>query len=272
MLSVVRAGRVDRLQHLAQEAVVGARGVLGRELDVGARACARASPPSTACCSALLGRDLELVLQVDGGGGEEGVDHAGGARAASALPAGLDVASLACSGRAPRPWRPSPSSAIACDRLEVARRGDREAGLDHVDAEPLELARDAQLLGRVMLQPGDCSPSRSVVSKIVTRSLIVLLLPACPRPCAPRRRPSPPPRRGTASSCAAAPPPARASGCARPCACALNFGRPASFSAIQRFANCAALDLVEDPLHLLLRLARSRCAGPPCSRRTRRCR
>ena len=33
------------------------------------------------------------------------------------------------------------------DRLEVAGRGGREAGLDHVDLEPRELARDLELLG-----------------------------------------------------------------------------------------------------------------------------
>ena len=41
---------------------------------------------------------------------------------------------------------------LAGDRLnglEVARRGDREAGLDDVDAEPRELVRDLELLGRV---------------------------------------------------------------------------------------------------------------------------
>ena len=33
--------------------------------------------------------------------------------------------------------------------LEIARRGDRESSFDHVDAEPRELLRDLQLLGRV---------------------------------------------------------------------------------------------------------------------------
>ena len=40
------------------------------------------------------------------------------------------------------------------DRLEVARRGDREAGLDHVDAQPRELLRDLQLLLRVQRDAG----------------------------------------------------------------------------------------------------------------------
>jgi hypothetical protein len=40
------------------------------------------------------------------------------------------------------------------DRLEVARRGDREPGLDHVDAQPRELVRDLELLDRVQRDAG----------------------------------------------------------------------------------------------------------------------
>ena len=57
------------------------------------------------------------------------------------------------------------------DRLEVAVRRDREAGLDHVDAHGLEDLGDAELLvRRSSSSPGDCSPSRKVVSKMMTRS------------------------------------------------------------------------------------------------------
>ena len=45
----------------------------------------------------------------------------------------------------PQMTGPSTSRAIACDRLEVAGRGDREAGLDHVDAEPRQLVGDLEL-------------------------------------------------------------------------------------------------------------------------------
>ena len=38
-------------------------------------------------------------------------------------------------------------------RLEVTWRGDRESSLDHVDAEPRQLLRDLQLLGRVERDP-----------------------------------------------------------------------------------------------------------------------
>ncbi len=40
------------------------------------------------------------------------------------------------------------------DRLEVAGRGDREAGLDHVDAEARELLCDLDLLLRVQRDAG----------------------------------------------------------------------------------------------------------------------
>jgi len=53
----------------------------------------------------------------------------------------------------------------ALDGLEVARRGDREAGFDHIHAQTRELLRDLKLLLRVQRDAGDCSPSRSVVSR-----------------------------------------------------------------------------------------------------------
>src|SRR5581483_11716520 len=39
-------------------------------------------------------------------------------------------------------------------RLEIPGRGDRKAGLDHVDPEPRELLRDLDLLLRVQRDPG----------------------------------------------------------------------------------------------------------------------
>ena len=57
------------------------------------------------------------------------------------------------------------------DRLEVARRGDREAGFDDVDVQPRELVGDLELLGRVERDARRLLPSRSVVSKICTWSM-----------------------------------------------------------------------------------------------------
>ena len=44
------------------------------------------------------------------------------------------------------------------DGLEVPRRGDREAGLDHVHPEPRELVRDLELLLLVERDPGRLLP------------------------------------------------------------------------------------------------------------------
>ena len=77
-------------------------------------------------------------------GGEEDVD----ARRLAALQRLGGAARCRGRWRAPasRPSSPRIAWAIALHRLEVAVRRRGEAGLDHVDLEPLELARDAQLL------------------------------------------------------------------------------------------------------------------------------
>ena len=63
------------------------------------------------------------------------------------------------------------SAATVAHRLGVGLGGDREARFDHVHAERVELAGELQLLGHASSEnPGACSPSRSVVSKIVMRS------------------------------------------------------------------------------------------------------
>ena len=65
---------------------------------------------------------------------------------------------------------PSTLREISCDRLEVAGRGDREAGLDHVDAEPRPSCWAISTFSAVFSEiPGDCSPSLRVVSKMWTR-------------------------------------------------------------------------------------------------------
>src|SRR5439155_14316281 len=45
--------------------------------------------------------------------------------------------------------RPFDFAGDGLDRLEIPRRGDGEAGLDHVHAEVLERMRNLQLLGQV---------------------------------------------------------------------------------------------------------------------------
>ena len=94
----------------------------------------------------VLARGLQLVLDVDVRGRDEGVD----ARAlgvAHRLPGAVDVG-----GVGTRQAGDHGSMDLAGDRLhglEVAGRGDREARLDDVDAQARELVGDLELLGRV---------------------------------------------------------------------------------------------------------------------------
>jgi len=106
-------------------------------------------------------------LAVNGAGRQEDVDalarrvHRGGAGA-------VDVV-LVTAGQAqmtgPCTWR----AMAAPPRNRPATRW--EAGLDHIDAQFPQRVRDLQLLARVHARPGDCSPSRSVVSKMIRRSV-----------------------------------------------------------------------------------------------------
>ena len=64
---------------------------------------------------------------------------------------------------------PSTLAGDRLDRLEVAGRGDREAGLDHVDAEPRELLGDLDLLLGVERDARRLLAVAQVVSKMWTR-------------------------------------------------------------------------------------------------------
>ena len=140
------AGLGDGLVDVEQEVVLGARRVLGRELDLGVAAQRLAGPlhPAHRFGEGLLAADAQLVLEVDVARRDEQVE----VRAlgdADGLDGPLRVAVLAARERrdgdpALRLLRDPP------DRLEVAGRRGREAGLDDVHLEPRELARDLQLL------------------------------------------------------------------------------------------------------------------------------
>ena len=87
-----------------------------------------------------------LVLQVDVGGGDEGVD-AGPLGVLDGVPAGADVALHAARQSADDRALDLPGD--GAHRLEVAGAAGREAGLDDVHPQPGELVRDLQLLRRV---------------------------------------------------------------------------------------------------------------------------
>ena len=99
----------------------------------------------------VLAVGLELVLDVDVGGRDEGVDTRPGG-IADRPPGGVDVGLVGAGEAADH--RALDLAGDLLDRLEVAGRGDREAGLDHVDAEAGELLGDLHLLGGVQGYPG----------------------------------------------------------------------------------------------------------------------
>mmetsp|Transcript_8326 Transcript_8326/g.17364 ORF Transcript_8326/g.17364 Transcript_8326/m.17364 type:complete len:345 (-) Transcript_8326:267-1301(-) len=155
-----RVGQVDRrgasLDHrraqLDQEVGVRTACVLGGELDV---VDERAGELDLIVrdLEALGARDAQLVLEVDVGRGEEGVDPVE-RRVLHRVVARLDVLLVGASepGDAHRQAARPPFREVArClghlrDRLEVSLRGDGEACLAHVDAEARELLRDVHLL------------------------------------------------------------------------------------------------------------------------------
>ena len=147
------SGRDDRLVDVEQVLEVRPRRVLGRELDLGipAQLAPAVGHPADRLAKGLVAVDPELVLEVDVGGGDEDV-QVGPLGGPDGLHGALRVAVLAARqggyGHAPG------LLGDAADRLEVARRGGRKAGLDHVDLEPDELAGDFELLGRGQARPG----------------------------------------------------------------------------------------------------------------------
>ena len=90
---------------------------------------------------ALLPRDPQLVFEVNVRGGEKDVD-AGPRRAREGGPGAIDVGRNGA-GQA-RDDRPPHGAGDGAHRLEIAVGGDREPGLDDVDAQPIELQREMQ--------------------------------------------------------------------------------------------------------------------------------
>jgi len=94
----------------------------------------------------LGGLEPELALHVNRARREEEMDSRA-ARARERLARGVDV--LALRARERGDGRGGDTRRDGADALEVARRRAREAGLDHVDAEALELRADLRLLVRL---------------------------------------------------------------------------------------------------------------------------
>ncbi len=136
-----RAFGYGRFEHAAQEVGVGAVAVLGRELDICAQV-ARKAHRQPRLLQDLLARHAQLLLHVQITGGDEGVD----ARRRSPLQ-GLggtrDVAVVGARQRAHGGLADVAGDGL--DRLEVAVARCGKAGFDDIDAQALQLARDAQL-------------------------------------------------------------------------------------------------------------------------------
>ena len=137
------AGLDGGLDHARQEIQLGARGVLGRELHVVAVLAGDLHGLDGAAHDLVL-RHVQLVLAVDRAGGEEHV-QAMPRRGLQRLGGLLDVGARAA--RQPRDDRPLHLAGDGLHRFEVAARGGRESGLDHVHAQIGQRPRHPQLLG-----------------------------------------------------------------------------------------------------------------------------
>ena len=142
-------GQVDRpgprrdrgLDHAAQEVQVGARGVLGRELDV-VGVAPGATDRRLGASEAVGAADLKLVLEVEVRRGDEDV-HPRSRGRPQRLPGEIDVAVVAPRQRRHR--GPSHGFGHAADGLLIALGRAREPGFDDVHAQGVELEGEAQL-------------------------------------------------------------------------------------------------------------------------------
>jgi hypothetical protein len=64
--------------------------------------------------------------------------------------------------------------------LKIAGRGNGKPGLDDIDAHFVKQRAMRSFSSRFIEQPGDCSPSRKVVSKMMTRLLLISAAPRRP--------------------------------------------------------------------------------------------
>ncbi|MNP18995.1 hypothetical protein D3C76_1115030 [compost metagenome] len=126
----------------AEEVDLGAAGVFAGELHVLAEV-ARALDRADRLLHHLVRLHAQLVLHMDGAGGDERMDARGiGAHQClgGAVDVGIHRPRQAAHGAVPD------AVGDGLDRLEVAGAGDGEAGLDHVHPHAFQRLGDAQLL------------------------------------------------------------------------------------------------------------------------------
>ena len=201
MFSVVAPLSTASWQHLAHEVDVGAAAVLGRELDVVAVARGPGDAAGGLRLHLVLGHP-QLLLHVDRRRRDEDVD----ARllgVAHRLPRPVDVLERRCA-TAPAMIGPVHRLGDGLDRLEVALAGDREPGLDDVDARGARAAprsrasrpRRGRSPATARRPAGWCrrsSPGRSWLALLVVRVQVGFSgNEKPPRPEGTRRRPRAP--------------------------------------------------------------------------------
>ena len=164
---MVAPASMAALHHLDQEVELGAGRVLGRELDV-VELLARHLHALDGPADDLLLGHLELEVAVDGAGGQEDV-AAPARRVLERLPRGGDVALVAAREAGddrPLDLRGSPPG------WPRSRPGEAAAKPASITSTPRSRRARAtwSFCSRFMEAPGDCSPSRRVVSKMTMRS------------------------------------------------------------------------------------------------------
>ena len=146
--------------------------VLGRELDVAAQV-AREAHRQLRLLEHLLGRHAQLLLHVQRRGRDEGVDARRAAPPFSASAARVMSRSLARAQRAH--GRVPDRAGDRLHRLEVAVRAtprSRPRSRRPCSRSSWRAMRSFSSL--VIEAPGDCSPSRKVVSKMIRRSVMAI--------------------------------------------------------------------------------------------------
>ena len=135
---------------LLEVIIIGARGVLGGELDV-LDVAAGQRHRRAGLVENLLAGFFELVLKMDVAGGNEGVN----ARAARRFERGGGAFHIQLAGARERgDAHPRQLVGDSAHGFKIAFGGDRKAGLQDVDAQLGQLVRHAQLLGDVHAAAG----------------------------------------------------------------------------------------------------------------------
>ncbi len=134
-------GLDDRFENPTQEVDLGAPGILGRKLDV-IRVLTRPANRLDRLLDHLIGGHAELLFHMNRRGGNEGMNPPRIGRL-DRLARPRDIVFIGARQRTHGGILDGLGNGV--DRIEVARRGRRETGLDHIDAHLFKLAGNTQL-------------------------------------------------------------------------------------------------------------------------------